>query len=327
MKKLIVLVCFVSFILCACGSDTVLLGSYTVVTSGQTSDASSMLDADTADGFSLGLGLVSISDSEKGIGDESADDLESTEILLISSSDGDVICADNVYTEIAPASTTKILTALTALKYTDNLDEPFTLTDAVYVDDPDAQLCGFEAGDVVTMRTLLYSMLVYSGNDAANAVAYEAGGGSISDFCDMMNEEARVLGATHTHFVTPHGLDDSDHYTTAYDLYLIFRECLKNDVFADAISLSSYTANFTRDGEDCSLTFQSSNYYMTGRETAPEGVTVIGGKTGTTSMAGSCLILYARDEEDQDYIAVILGAADRDTLYKSMTILLSNINK
>ena len=126
-----------------------------------------------------------------------------------------------------PASITKILTALVALETVQDLDQEVTLTDDVNVDVADAQVCGFKPGDKMTLKTLLYCMLIYSGNDAANAVASAVSGGDIPAFCDKMNAEAQRLGATQTHFVTPNGLDDPDHYTTAYDLYLIFKECLK----------------------------------------------------------------------------------------------------
>jgi D-alanyl-D-alanine carboxypeptidase (penicillin-binding protein 5/6) len=141
----------------------------------------------------------------------------------------------------------------------------------------------------------------------------------------MMNEEAQRLGATQTNFVTPNGLDDPDHYTTAYDLYLIFNECLKYDVFKDAISQSSYTAKYIHNGEEYSRTYDSTNYYLLGYKTPPEGVSVIGGKTGTTDNAGLCLILYVEDDDGNGYISVILGCIDKDTLYESMSNLLSNI--
>lgn len=104
-----------------------------------------------------------------------------------------------------PASITKILTALVALQSVSDkdLDQEVTLTDDVNIDVADAQVCGFKPGDKMTLRTLLYCMLIYSGNDAANAVASAVSGGDIPAFCDKMNETAAKLGATQTHFVTP----------------------------------------------------------------------------------------------------------------------------
>ncbi len=213
MKRLIAAVCASMIFLCACGSETTYMNTYTVVTSSKTSDIASMLQIDTGDGFASDLGVITAEDSENGVNSETLSQISAQEILLVGKSDATIITASNIYTQMAPASTTKILTALTALKYAEDLDAEITLTEEMYVTESDAQVCGFEAGDVVTLRTLLYVMLVYSGNDAANAVAC-AVGGSISAFCDMMNAEAKALGATHTNFVTPHGLDDSSHYTT-----------------------------------------------------------------------------------------------------------------
>ena len=214
-----------------------------------------------------------------------------------------------------------------ALETVQDLDQEVTLTDDVNVAVADAQVCGFKAGDKMTLKTLLYCMLIYSGNDAANAVASAVSGGDIPAFCDKMNAEAQRLGATQTHFVTPNGLDDPDHYTTAYDLYLIFNECLKYDLFKDAIHQAHYTAVFTRNGQEVQQTYDSTNYYLLGNKTPPEGVSIIGGKTGTTDNAGLCLILYVEDGSGNGYISVLLGCPDKDTLYSSMSKLLSDISK
>ena len=116
--------------------------------------------------------------------------------------------------------------------------------------------------------------------------------------------------------------------TTAYDLYLIFKECLKYDVFKDAISIRpSYTADFTRDGQEMQQTYETTNYYLLGYKTPPDGVSIIGGKTGTTDNAGLCLILYVEDASGNGYISVLLGCPDKDTLYSSMSKLLSKIRK
>lgn len=326
MKKIIATVCLTAMLLCGCEGQAAYMKPYTVVTAGKTSDVASMLHTDVWQGFAENLGVLSVADNEAGYHTEALSEVSGTEILLTGTTDHTVITAHNVYKQMPPASITKILTALVALKQGGDLDREITLTDDVYVDVWDAQVCGFEAGDVITLRTLLYSMLVYSGNDAANAIA-SAVGGDIATFCDMMNEEAARLGATQTHFVTPNGLDDPDHYTTAYDLYLIFNECLKYDVFKDAISQAHYTAKYKHNGEDYQQTWDSTNYYLLGYKEPPEGVSVVGGKTGTTDNAGLCLILYVEDDAGNGYVSIILGCPDKDTLYASMSKLLSNIRK
>ena len=104
---------------------------------------------------------------------------------------------------------------------------------------PGAQVCGFVPGDIVSVKELLYSMLVYSGNDAANALAIHISG-NVQNFVAMMNEEANRIGAVNTHFSNPSGLDISNHYSSAYDLYLIFNECLKYDDFKNAVLRQRY---------------------------------------------------------------------------------------
>lgn len=326
--RTIILSLLLAALLSGCGAQTSYLKPYTTAADDKDQMAAAMLRTDQAAGFAADLGVISLSEAASGYG-AALDDVDATEIFLTGTTEARVIAAKGIFTQMPPASITKILTALTALKSGIDLDETFTLTDDVVIDIWDAQVCGYEPGDQVTLKTLLYSMLVYSGNDAANAVASAVSGGDIPAFCDQMNQIAASLGATRTHFVTPNGLDDPDHYTTAYDLYLIFRECLNYDLFRDAFGLSSYTGTYIHNGAQVSKTWESTNYYLLGNRTPPEGVHVIGGKTGTTTKAGLCLILYVEAGEEsgqpKGYISVLLGSPDKDTLYASMTNLLSNI--
>ena len=121
-----------------------------------------------------------------------------------------------------PASLTKVMTALVALQNA-SPDTVLTATDSVKITESGAQLCGLKAGDTMTLDQALHILLMYSANDAAMLIA-ENIGGSVDHFVEMMNEEAQRLGATNTSFANPHGLSDDNHYTSAYDLYLIFNE-------------------------------------------------------------------------------------------------------
>lgn len=133
------------------------------------------------------------------------------------------------------------------------------------------------------------------------------------------------MGATQTHFVNPHGLHDPQHYTTAYDLYLIFNECIKDQRFLDIISLTDYTVSITgADGTVRTEEWMPTNFYSAGLAEMPEGVNVIGGKTGTTDEAGACVILFNKDLEENPYISIIMGAEDKPFLYQKMTELLSS---
>ena len=144
----------------------------------------------------------------------------------------------------------------------------------------------------------------------------------------MMNDEAKRLGATNTNFANPHGLTDPDHYTTAYDLYLIFNEAIKYDKFNEIIHMSEYqTIYYDKNGNEKKKTIKTTNRYLRGTVETPENVTIIGGKSGTTMAAGSCLIILSKDAKGSSYISVILHSKNIDELYKEMTTLLEEINK
>lgn len=175
------------------------------------------------------------------------------------------------------------------------------------------------------MEQLLYGLMLPSGNDAGAAIAVHMSG-SISDFADLMNREARAIGATDTHFVNPHGLHDEQHYTTAYDLYLIFQEAMKEPVFRQIVGTGTYKADYVdAQGEAKSQIWNNSNQYLTGQQAMPEGLSMLGGKTGTTKAAGSCLIVESKDEQGQEYISVILKSENRQTLYQDMTNIIQKI--
>ncbi len=135
-----------------------------------------------------------------------------------------VIYAKNIHDKLNPASLTKILTALCALKYA-NPDDVLTATENVYINESGAVKLGLAAGDTMTLDQALHALLLKSANDVAVMIA-EHISGSVDEFAKLMNETANSLGATNSHFVNPHGLTDTDHYTTAYDLYLICNEAV-----------------------------------------------------------------------------------------------------
>lgn len=233
-----------------------------------------------------------------------------------------VLYGYHLYDQLYPASTTKVMTAYVALKYG-------TLTDTVTVSehavdlDWDSSVCGLQAGDTLTLYDLLCGLMLQSGNDAGIAIA-EHVAGSEEAFVQMMNEEALKLGATGTHFANPHGLQDANHYTTAYDLYLMFNAAVQNDTFREIIELTTYSAAITgADGAQRTEEWKPTNFYAVGDAQAPEGVKVLGGKTGTTDEAGSCLILYSEDLENHPYISIVMGADDKPILYDEMTALLA----
>lgn len=251
--------------------------------------------------------------------------MTSSASILVDRSTKEVLYANNVFERLYPASLTKLATALMVFRY-GNLDDIVTISyDASHITEPGAKLCGFSEGDKVSLNTLLNCMLVYSGNDAATAIAdhlFE----NETTFCEKVNQELKTLGATNTHFVNSHGLDEKEHYTTAYDLYLIFNALFEYDQFKTIINEASYKAEYsTKDGRQVLKYFANTNQYLSGLTEAPDHITVIGGKTGTTDLAGNCLILYSTDESNKEYISLVLNANGKVDLYKQMNYLLSKI--
>ena len=314
------------FVLSGCSSkEGMLLLPYVSDSKDQASVLNTMYKADMVKGFSQGLAVISPSNTSSPAA--KPDDVDAQEIFLAEIGQEDVLKAYHIFKQMPPASLTKILTALVALQSDAKLDQEYVLGDEVVIDISDAQVCGFRPGDRMTLRTLIYCMLIYSGNDAANAVAAIISDGDITAFCEEMNAEAARLGAVHTHFTTPNGLDEPDHYSTAYDLYLIFQECLKYDLFRDAVMQTGYTAHYVRDGQELTQYYASTNRFLTGESVWPEGIVSLGGKTGTTDKAGTCLILYSTDKKKKSYISVLLGSPDKPALYDSMANLLAYVNK
>ena len=243
--------------------------------------------------------------------------------LMINDSSQTMLYSHHIYEKVYPAGITKIVTALVALKY-GNLEDTVTVSyNASHITEYGAKLCGFEEGDQIVLRDLLYSFLICSGNDAGIAIA-EHIAGDVNSFAKMMNREMKALGAVNSHFVNPHGLHDKNHYTTAYDLYLVFHQLIQNEIFLDIIQQPGYTAKFLdKKNKQKTLYFSTTDRYLIGRAVPPSGVTVIGGKTGTTSDAGSCLILYSKGENAQDFISIVLKAPGAYALYDQMNYLLA----
>lgn len=229
----------------------------------------------------------------------------------------------NIFEKLYPASTTKILTAYVALK-NGNLDDVVTVSANAANQASDSSVCELKEGDKITLRDLLYGLMLRSGNDAAVAIAEHISGSS-EEFVVLMNAEAKVLGATGSHFVTPNGLHDEEHYSTVYDMYLFMNAAVKNETFLEIIKSSHYTANYTdAAGNPVTKEWDSTNKYLMGTEPMPEGVTVIGGKTGTTGEAKYCLVQYNENTAKEPVISIVLKADSRDNMYLLMSEMLKN---
>lgn len=255
----------------------------------------------------------------------SVDTSEAEAAILCSINDKAVLYGKNANEQLNPASLTKVMTAIVALKH-GNLDDMLTASENVEISEPGATLVGIKAGDTMTLDQALHALLMPSGNDAAVMIA-EYIAGSEAAFVDMMNEEAAALGATNCHFMNSHGLTAEDHYITAYDMYLIFNEAMQYDEFMQIIAAAEYSGVYhDAAGEPKELSFTTSNQFINGNHEVPEGVVVIGGKTGTTNAAGNCLVLLSKDSAGNPYISVILKCSQRDYLYDEMYDLINLVN-
>ena len=253
--------------------------------------------------------------------------VSSNSAVLIDAGSNEVIFSQNAFETRYPASTTKVLTAYVALKY---LTPETVITCSSSVENvtvPGAVLLGLREGDTMTLNQALHLCLLSSYNDVAIAIA-EAVSGSVEEFAKLMTSEARSLGCTGSNFVNPSGLPDPGHYTTAYDLYLIFNAAIKDPLIVEIIQRNDYsTVIHSRSGVDKEVSAKSTNGFFKGAYQAPGNITVVGGKTGTTDEAGHCLMLLARDTQSNPYIAIILGSSSTDDLYTEMTNMLSLCSK
>lgn len=198
--------------------------------------------------------------------------------ILMEAVTGEVLFEQNARERLPMASTTKIMSTLLCLESGD-LDRTFVVdSDAIHVE---GSSMGLVEGDIVTKRALCYGMLLPSGNDAAGAAAVEIAG-SYAAFADQMNEKAAALGMQDTHFVTPSGLHDPEHYSTAYDMALLTAAAMQNETFRTICRQSTAQVEF---GNPPYLRWlQNSNKLLTMDDT------IVGVKTGFTDEAGRCLV-------------------------------------
>ena len=246
--------------------------------------------------------------------------------LLINDSSNEVLESYRCFEKIYPASTTKIMTALLTLEKGD-FDDMITLDHNIVLNEDGAVISSLSKGNVVSVDEVFHTMLIKSANDCAVILA-EYLAGSEEEFADMMNKKAKELGATHTHFVNSNGLHDDDHYTTAYDMYLIFKAAMKYDKFVNTVSMKSYEMTYKNGaGQTVSEYMLSTNHYLLNDYPVPEGVVMYGGKTGTTSAARSCLVLMTENEDGDRFFSFVFGAESQLELYRSMTNLLKKTVK
>jgi len=210
---------------------------------------------------------------------------------------GEVLFSENPDKRLSMASTTKIMTSLLALEAaTPELEIEVTQEMA----EVEGTSMGLRAGDSVSLLEIVYGMLIQSGNDAANTAAIVLGG-SIEEFAEMMNNRAEEIGMKNTHFVTPSGLDDDEHYSTAYDMALLACECIKNPEFRSICSKKSAKLSYGNPPYDRTLT--NHNRLLWSMEDC------IGIKTGFTKKSGRCLV-SAAERDGVTLVIVTLNDPD-----------------
>ncbi|SER53282.1 D-alanyl-D-alanine carboxypeptidase family protein [Lachnobacterium bovis] len=272
----------------------------------------------------LGEDLCVTDEVNFGLEKVSSDSAEEAGVFNVSKKE--VTYNQNIYKKLYPASTTKILTAYIILKNS-NLNDVTTVSENAVKQGGDSSVCHLKAGDKVSIKTLLHGMMLESGNDAAIALA-EYYSNSTTDFAKVMNKYAMKLGATHTHFVNPNGLPADNHYTTLYDMYLIFNAAIKLPEFKEIVSTKEYVASYINSSsKEVSQTWKNTNAYLKGTYPVPDGFNIIGGKTGTTNAAGHCLVLYSKNARNEDIISIVYGGKTKPDLYKFMTQILTEFGK
>ncbi len=321
-KILLAFVLSAGLLFSGCGQDVSIEDPYDISTSATnaTSSSETELVSGSADAVHFFAEDLCVAEEENTQTDAvTSQVVEAAGVFL--PTDGTIPYQKNIYEKMYPASTTKIMTAYLAITQGD-LDDIVTVSENAVDQPSDSSVCGLRAGDQIKLSDLLYGLMLRSGNDAAIAIA-EHISGSVEDFAALMNETALSFGATNTHFVNPNGLHDDDHYTCVYDLYLIFSHAIEQEQFLNLIQTTSYTVYYTdANGNQTSQSWTNTNKYLNGEVTQPEGITVLGGKTGTTGAAGYCLVLLSENENNEPVISIVLKADARSNLYYVMNQVL-----
>ena len=241
---------------------------------------------------------------------ELAEKIHSEAVLIMESETGKVVYEKNGYQIKYPASTTKIMTAILAIENCD-LDDLATASEFAINSIPyDYSVANIRVGEQLSIRDLLNVLMIHSANEAAYIIA-EHVGGTNEKFAEMMNAKAEEIGCTSTHFVNPNGIQDDNHYSSAYDLALITRYAMQNDTFREIVKTTSYTLPSTNAYPEADRTFTNTNHLiMPSTAQNPNKYYypyAIGVKTGYTSAAQNCLV-SAAEKDGTEYICVVLGS-------------------
>ena len=233
--------------------------------------------------------------------------INSANAILMNMESGEILYEKYGTARIYPASMTKIMTAIVALEYIDDLNDMVLLNEAIFqpIYNANAVTAGFLPGERVRAIDLLYGLILPSGAECAVGLAMYAAG-SESAFMESMNEKARELGMTGSNFTNPTGLHDNDHYSTALDIAVLFRYALQNETFYEIITSLRHSTPAT-DRHEGGITYYNTLLSKIDGNAGFEGGMILGGKTGYTGEAGQCLASFAV-KDGVKYILVTAGA-------------------
>lgn len=231
--------------------------------------------------------------------------------VVMDSKSGTIIYTKNEHEKVFPASTTKIMTAILALEMTEDPETPVTATIQALapITNEDSHM-GLLVGETLPMSKLIEGMLVASANDAANVIAIHLAG-SVDAFADLMNQKAQSLGAYNTNFVNANGMHDDNHYTSAYDLAIMTQYAMKNEQFREYVKQVSFQFPATNKHSSPQVLSNTNLFLSRARSSHHIWAPVIGVKTGFTSMAGSCLVTAAQNN-DNELISVVMNCHNAD---------------
>ena len=232
-----------------------------------------------------------------------AETVLSTYALLVDLDNNTVVAQRNANDRMIPASMTKILTVLVAAEHVTDLDDTFTITREItdYSYSNDCSAVGFGDGETVTVRDLLYGTVLPSGADAAAGLAFYVSG-SLEGFVDLMNEKLDELGLSDTaHFTNGVGLYDENHYCTPYDMAVILKAAVENELCREVLSAHTYTTSPTEQHPE-GITI--SNWFLRRIEDKETNGEVVCAKTGYVAQSGSCAASYEVTDSGKHYICV-----------------------
>lgn len=240
--------------------------------------------------------------------------------IVMEAETGAILYEKNIDAQFYPASITKVLTALLAIENSNLSDVVTFSSDAVFKNEGNSSHIGRDLDEQMTMEQCLYGMMLESANECAYAIAEHVGGGDVNKFITMMNDKAKELGCTNTHFTNPNGLPDPNHYTSARDMALISKAAYENKIFDKITGTKTYTIPPTNKHAEPTLLNNHHamlNFYQTNKYLYDP---CVGGKTGYTVDAGATLVTYAK-KDGMTLVSVVLNGQTENYYTDTINIL------